>query len=256
MTTTAIHVPYPEVGDLHLHIAVGACKFEVAASEQAEWVTGTYDDPFDRLPCKVEQSGGMLKITQDVAAAKWLDMARGNPPKFTLALGKGKPYTLTLEVGASESKFELGGLPIQRLQIKQGAGKFEFDFSDPNPQPMRLLKLEAGAGSVEMNHLANANFAEMSIDGGAAAFELNFGGVLQRAASVRINTGLASVEIGVPETMAAKITNESFIGGLDVGSGFTKRENAFWSAAAINGASPLLTITAKVALGSLKLRLA
>ena len=44
---------------------------------------------------------------------------------------------------------------------------------------------------------------------------------------MNITTGLASVEIEVPETMAAKIASDSFIGGLDVGNGFTKHENAF-----------------------------
>ncbi|MCE7986977.1 MAG: hypothetical protein DYG89_37865 [Caldilinea sp. CFX5] len=254
MTTNAIRVSYPEAAKLHLQIAVGACKLQLSAGEQTDWVTGAYDDPFDTLPCKVEQNGGVVKISQEFAGARWLEMGKGHIPQLKLVLGKVKPFTLTLEVGASESEFELGGLPLQQLQIQQGAGKFAFNFAAPNPQPMSLLKVEAGAGSVEMKQLANANFAEMTVDGGAAAFQLNFGGALQRPAFVRINTGLAAVEIEVPEGVAAKIASESFIGGLDVGNGFTKREDAFWTDAAMHGATPLLSIATKVALGSLKLR--
>jgi hypothetical protein len=254
MTIHAIRVAYPEAAEYHLHIAVGACKFTLSADEPTDWVSGTYDDPADTLPYTVEENGGVVKISQKFASANWWEMGKGHVPNLKLALGKAKPYALTLEVGASECEFALGGLPIQQLVIRQGAGKFAFDFAAPNPEPMRLLRVETGAGSVEMEHLANANFAEMVVEGGAAGFELNFGGKLQRDAQVKITTGLAAVEIEVPETLAAKITSDSFIGGLDVGNGFTKRQDAFWNVAAINGGTPVLTIASKVALGSLKLR--
>ncbi len=55
-----------------------------------------------------------------------------------------------VQFGASESTFDLGGLPITRLVIKKGAGKVDFDFSAPNPQLMGLLKLEVGAVGLKM----------------------------------------------------------------------------------------------------------
>ena len=120
---------------------------------------------------------------------------------------------------------------------------------------MSRLELRAGASGIGMKKLANANFAEMQVTGGAAAYKLDFGGELQRDGNVTISAGSATVEVKVPATTAAKIVSESMMAGLDVGDGFTKREGAFWTAAAIAGQTPLLTIKASVAFGSLRLRI-
>ncbi len=251
---TNINVPFPEVGSLHLKIRVGACRLRTTPGDGAAWVVGTYHDPTGTLPARIEQEGGNVTITQEYRTAEWWNLLGGNTPRFDLALGKAKAYMLTLEVGASESSVDLGGLPITRLLIKQGAGKADFDFSAPNPQPMSLLDLDAGAVGIEMKNLANANFAEMSVDGGAASYQFDFGGVLVREAHVRITTGMSSVEIRVPASSAARITTESFLGGLDVGDGLTKQEGAFWTQAALAGGTPVLTIHASITMGGLQLR--
>jgi hypothetical protein len=161
---------------------------------------------------------------------------------------------LTIEAGASETDLDLGGLPISRLEVKQGAGKYRIDFSAPNPQVMSLFDLDAGAGDIELSHLVNANFAEMSIDGGAAAYRLDFSGTPQRDAYVKISTGVSSVEIRVPASTAAKISTESVLGSIEIGDGFMKKEGAFWTEAALAGKRPVLTIRTSVALGSLRLQ--
>jgi hypothetical protein len=82
--------------------------------------------------------------------------------------GTAQPYMLTIETGASDTAFELGGLPLTRLIIKLGAGKNVLRFSEPNPRAMSVFDLAAGVGSIEIFSLANATFADMRLDGGAA----------------------------------------------------------------------------------------
>ena len=250
---TEINVAYPKADDLQLRVNVGACRLKIQPGEGAAWVAGNYEDPTGKLPAKILQEGGTVKITQ---TRNWADIFGwfSGVPTFDLALGKARAYTLTLETGASENTFDLGGLPISRLSAKQGAGKMEIDFSAPNPQAMSLLNLGAGAAGMELRNLANANFAEMNVDGGAASYKFDFGGTLQRNAHVKISTGMSSVEIHVPAATAAKITSESLVGGLDLGDGFTKKEGAFWTQGALAGNTPVLTIHTSVALGSLRLR--
>ena len=60
---TKIDVAYPEASDLHLKLGVGACRIKVSPGDSAAWVAGTYDDLSGALPCKVEQQGGMPRIT-------------------------------------------------------------------------------------------------------------------------------------------------------------------------------------------------
>ncbi len=143
---------------------------------------------------------------------------------------------------------------MSRLMVRQGAGKLEFDFSAPNPHPMELLEVSSGAAGIELVNLANANFSEMRLSGGAAGYELDFGGTLLRDAKVSIETGLSGVEVTVPASTAARVVAETTLGSVDVGDGFTKREGAFLTEGALSGDTPFLAIRAGVRLGSLRIR--
>ncbi len=251
--THRIDIPYPDAAGLHLMLTVGACRVRVTPGDEALWVAGTYSDPTGGLPHRIVQEGGTVQITQTHDLGQWTRFVNGPVPRFDLAFGKAKPYQLTLQVGASENSFDLGGLPIERLVIKHGAGKAEWDFSAPNPQGMSLLDIEAGAANLEMRNLANAHFAEMNVHGGAAAYKFDFSGELQGDANVKITTGMAAVEIRVPASTAARIETETLLGGLSIGDGLMKKQGAFWTEAAVAGRTPVLKIHVSVAMGSLKI---
>jgi hypothetical protein len=249
---TDIHVPFPEAVELHLRIRVGACRLQLTRGGGGEWVTGTYDDPTSTLPCNVLQDGGTARITQEPHVAAMLGWRRGIPT-FNLALGTRQPYTLSIETGASDTDFELGGVPLRRLSIKMGAGKNVLRFLEPNPEVLSVLDVDAGAGSYEMRNLANAGFADMTLDGGAAAFVCDFGGTLQRDASVHISSGMSTVEIAVPAATSARINAESVLGLISASDGFTTKEGGYWTRAALESAGPVLSIRASVALGTVTL---
>ena len=138
--------------------------------------------------------------------------------------------------------------------VRQGAGKLDLGFPIPNPEPMQLLEISSGAAGIELENLANANLSEMRLSGGAASYELDFGGFLSRDAEVSIETGLSAVVVSVPSSTATRVVAETPLGSVDVGDGFTKREGAFETEAALSGDRPALRIRAGVRLGSLQLR--
>lgn len=253
---TPINVAYPEAGDLHLRITLGACRFEAGPGEEDIWLAGACHDPTGRRPPEVIQEGGNVRITEGEPNWREVPGFLGGLPRYDLKFGSKRPFALTVETGASEFDLDLGGVPVRALTVKQGAGSFELDFSTPNPEPMTLLEVGSGAAGVELKNLANANFAKMRLTGGAAGYELDFGGTLRRDAEVEIETGLSGVEISVPATTAARIVADTVLGGLDVGDGFTRQEGAFLTGAALAGDGPLLTIRAGVKVGSLRLRAA
>ena len=254
MAETPINVAYPAAEDLHLRIALGACRFKAKPSDGEAWVTGTCHDPTDRRSPRVLEEGGGVTITETEPSLERIPAVFGGVPRYELELGKGRPFALTIETGASEFDLDLGGVPLRSLTVRQGAGRFEVNFSAPNPEPMGLLEVSSGAAAIELENLANASFSEMRLSGGAAGYELDFGGTLSRGAEVKVETGLSGVDISVPATTAAKIVAETTLGSVDVGDGFTKEEGAFWTEAGAAGAGPLLTIRAGVRLGALKLR--
>ncbi len=255
MTTnvTQINAAFPDAAEKHLRLSLGACKLRAAAGDGEPFVSGTYDPGETGVPVQVETDSGTVRIRQDYKSFfpfGWFS----TPPKFDLTLGKAQPYALTIEMGASDNAFELGGLPLTRLNVKQGAGKSEINFATPNSQPLSLINVESGAMSLEMTNLANANFAEMKVDGGAAGYKFDFGGMLQRDAHVKITTGMSGVELVIPATTAAKISAETVMGGLNLGDGFTKKDGAYWTEAAVKGQTPVLTIEANISLGGLTVK--
>jgi hypothetical protein len=175
-------------------------------------------------------------------------------PVLDLQLGAGRAYALIIEGGANEIDAELGALPLSRLDCRFGAGQGRFRFSEPNPTEMERLAFSAGAAEVSATGLANANAAELSVEGGAAALHLDFGGTPQRDSKTRINVGAASVDITVPGNTAAKIAAHTVLAGVDIGDGFSTREGSYWTEAAVAGATPVLLIDATVALAGLKIR--
>ena len=252
--TTPIHRPVPAAESQHLQVGAGACRFLARPGADEPWVSGTHYDPTGVRPVRVWQEGGTVRLSEGRDSFEDVFAALSGVPRYDLALGKARPYALTFESGASEFDVDLGGLPLTRLALKQGAGKYDVDFSAPNPQPMGLFTVAAGAGALDLRRLANANFAEMVVEGGVAGYKLDFGGQLQRDALVRVTAALCSVDLSLPHGTALKVTTTSVVGGLDIGEGFLKKGDAFWNEAALTGGAPVLTVRASVTFGSLSLR--
>jgi hypothetical protein len=250
-TTTAIEVPFPEVAERRLQLAVGPGKLRLSPGGAEPWVSGSYTDPTGALPCRITTEGGTARISQD----HQIPRSFGGVPAFDLRLGTAQSYALSLEAGAIDAgECELGGLPLTRLEVRYGAGRANLTFSAPNPNQMDRLLISAGAAETTARGLLYANAAEIRVEGGAAAFTLDLSGEPMRDTAVRINTGLAAVELRVPAAVAVKITPHAVLGNVEAGDGFTTRDGGYWTAAAIAGVTPVVSVNASVALGALKLR--
>lgn len=251
-SATSISVPYGDATVRHLHLAVGACRLIITPGYGEDWVTGRYYGPTEVAPLEINQSGGEVKISQKY---DWAEMVRlfDGPPVLELRLGAAVPYSLSIDTGASDNQIDLGGLPLTRFALKQGAGRIRVDFSAPNPAQMDRLDISSGASSIEMENLANANFAEMRVEGGAASYKLDFGGRLQRDAQMKLTAAMSSTNIAIPANTAAKISSQSVMGGLEVGDGFMRKDGAFWTQAALAGIQPVLSMQISLTMGALEL---
>jgi hypothetical protein len=254
MPDTQIKVAYPTADDLDLRIDLGACRFEARSGEAGHWVAGTCHYPTDNRVPIIREEGRLITITEEKPHMERIPTDFGGVPRYELEFGKEKPFALTIETGASEFDLDLGSVPLKALTVRQGPGRFNLDFSAPNPQPMSLLEVSSGAAGMQLENLANANFTKMLLSGGAASYELDFAGRLLQDAEVVIEAGLSGIEIAVPGSTAAKIVAETTVGSVDKGKGFTKREGAFLTDAAMAEEKPLLTIRTGVRLGALQIR--
>jgi uncharacterized protein YjbI with pentapeptide repeats len=254
ISDTPINVAYPAADELHLRIALGACRFEARPSEVGLWVTGTGDHPTAKRAPIIRQEGQLVTISEQEPFLERNPAIFGGVPHYKLEFGKRRPFALTVETGASEFDLDLGGVPLKALTVRQGTGRFDLNFSAPNPVPMNLLEVSSGVTAMALKNLANANFSQMRLAGGAAGYGIYFGGELKRDAEVEIETGLSGVDIAVPGSTAAKIVAHTPLGTSDIGYGLVKREGAFFTEAGMAGRKPYLTIRARASQGALQIR--
>jgi hypothetical protein len=254
LSDNRIEIPYPAADDLHLRIALGACRLEARPGKVQGWVAVIYHDPTGNRAPIIHTEKQNVTITEKEPSFERIPNVFGGLPRYELELGKERPFALTINTGGSEFELDLGSVPLKTLKVLQGAGRFELDFSAPNPESMSVLEISSGAAGIDLENLANANFSKMRLSGGAAGYELDFGGELLQDAEVVIETGLSGVEIAVPSSTAAKIIAKTDLGSVDVGDGFTKKEGAYWTEAGMAGNEPLLTIRTGVRLGALQMR--
>ena len=248
-TEQRIEIPYPDAAEPSLLLRTGPCRVHFSASDGPMWISGTYEDPTGSLPLQV-RTGPLTTISQgfDPIAFNAITL-----PRLDLAISRQRPFALEIQAAASENFFDLGGLPVARLVMKAGAGKFDLDFGAPNPTTMTVMELGAGAGSIAAKRLANANFTSLRFGGGVAACTLDFSGQLLHDASARIDAGLGSVDIMIPAFTPARVAAKSFASARRVTGAFLTQGDTYSTAPAAQGARPLLDIEVSLAFGALNL---
>lgn len=128
--------------------------------------------------------------------------------RWDMTLSRNYPMSLDLEVGACEAELDLGGLQLEELRIDIGAASVEIDFSAPNPIRLREIDIEAGAASLEMREVGNANFERFNFSGGVGSFELDLRGEYTGESEVTIEIGLGSMDIILPRNLPIRVVTD------------------------------------------------
>lgn len=167
---------------------------------------------------------------------------------WTLTLGD-VPLRLEVEAGAYEGNLNLGGVPLQRLEVRDGASSSQVSFDELNPETMDRLVYETGASSVTLTGLANANFDEMEFKGGAGDYNLDFSGDLQRDATVEIVVGLCDLNISAPTGTRVRVEVTGGLNDVNTQGTWSANNNVYET----TGSGPLLSIEVDMGAGSLTL---
>lgn len=179
---------------------------------------------------------------------------RGESPRaLRLALTDALPTDLDLSLGASKSDLALSGIHLRSLSLNFGATKSSVRFSKPNPVVMKTLEVSAGASSIEMTGLGNANFETLDFSGGATNATLDFSGDIRRKVSANISIGAGAVTLVVPKTLAVKINaSDDFFSSLSLPADFQKQGDYHYSGNTGN-ALGLLVLDVSSGMGSVKI---
>jgi hypothetical protein len=247
LTTDEINVPLPtdaaQTVDLSLAFGAGILKLHPGADALVSG-TATYNVS-DFKPTvsvkastvRIEQGNWRLTGIPDISKIK---------NEWDLALGS-MPLALTIDAGAYQAEYELGGLALKNLTVSDGAADSKLNFASPNLTEMSLLSYTTGASNVSLTGLGNANFASLEFNSGAGNYTLDFSGQFQRNASVHISTGVSNLTLVIPTGIPVQITVEGGLSNVTHASDWSKNGNIYSQA----GSGPQLIIVVEIGAGNL-----
>jgi hypothetical protein len=126
------------------------------------------------------------------------------------------PLDLTIDIGASDCEFRLGGLMISHLDLDIGAADCDISFDEPNKCTLERIIVDAGASSVYIDKLGNARFDIFEFDGGVGSYELDFSGEFDFDAEAEISVGIGSVDIIIPAGVGVRLSvGDGFLSSVD-----------------------------------------
>ena len=240
----SITVPDNGSEKMRLTLSFGAGTLKVSPGAGEKLVDGTAVYNFEQLKPEIVKDGNNVEIKNE--NFKNLVNPKDIVNEWDLKLGES-PIDLTINAGAYNGTYELGGLSLTNLTVKDGAANVDLMFSEPNLVEMSLLRYETGASDVKLAGLANANFSTLMFNGGAGSYTLDFSGKLTREGVVKIEAGAGDVQLIIPKDVNAKVTVESTLASVNHSSGWTENGSEYTQ----NGSGPELTIIVKMAAGNL-----
>jgi len=229
-----------------MSISMGAGKLQIGSGASG-LVEGTIKYNVAEWKPTVSRQGSVITISQGTNFSNQL------PPQnvvndWQLKLGQ-TPLDLTINAGAYDSTLNLGGIPLTSLAINDGASNTSISFTTPNPARMQRLAYKTGASTVSITGLGNANVSEVSFEGGAGSYTLDFSGKLQQPTNVRISSGVSNFKLIVPSTTACKVVMTGAMNSVNTQGAWTVSDKTY----SLPGQGPLLTITVELGVGSLEL---
>ena len=139
---------------------------------------------------------------------------------LTMRLTDKVPVDLNLSSGVSESRLELTGIKIRRMNLRGGVGKTEITFDKPSGQVLEALDVENGVGELTIHGLGNTQVQQLDFKGGVGHAELDFAGDLAAATTAaRIKVGIGEVRLTIPREADVEIEAEgSFLSNISAPS--------------------------------------
>ncbi|MCG2786854.1 MAG: toast rack family protein [Anaerolineae bacterium] len=243
-----VSIQNPDAETAFLTLEFGAGRLYLAPGAGARLLSGTATYNIADLKPVITEDGEVVKIHQgEYKMNSWPNLD-GTKNEWDFRLGE-MPLDLTVKAGAYEGVFDLGGLSLVNLTVRDGAADVKVDFSSANLVRMNVLNYQTGASNVTLKNLANANFTTLNFEGGAGNYTLDFGGELQQDAGVTLRAGMSNITLVIPEGLTAQITVDGGLSSINVPGGWRQNGNTY----SRTGDGPVLTIVVDLGAGNLQI---
>ena len=247
--TEVVNVPRPEdrsqVWDVELNL--GAASAQIGSNGEA-LVQGVVEYNVAALKPVITVGERRVRIEQQFSGVLPLNSRN----EWRLQLGPGAPMNLIVNTGASSGEWELGGLSLRRLEWTQGAAGTTLTFSFPNLERLDYFRINAGAGTVTVRGLANANIRTANFTAGAGAMTLVFDGQLVQDADITLDGGVSAIAIysgGNP----IRLTSEGPLKSVENSGWLKESEETYVSPDWSTAPGPAIRIRARLGVAALRL---
>lgn len=237
---------------LAVNVSYGAGELRLRAAEPGVLyrMRLRYDEDSFEPVAQLRGSRLRLGVRSTGSRIPWKGGERSG--ELELELARGLPMDLDLELGATRSRVELGGLSLTALEVSAGASETTVSISDPNPLRARTAKFEVGAASFRVHGLGNLNAERIRLEAGVGDVTLDFTGEWRGNTDVQVEMGLGSLTLRFPTGVGVRIVKDTFLASLD-SQGLIKQDDAYlspdWDAA-----EHRVTVRVEAALGSIAVR--
>lgn len=223
-------------GSLQLGPASGDALYTATVQYDAGVFTPRVDYAHNRLAVGIEGRSGSGR-----------NMRSG---ELDLRLTPRVPLDLDLKFGAADATLDLAGLQVRRLDVQTGASRTQLNVGALNPVTCESATVHVGAARFEAVGLGNLNAENLMVRGGVGEVVLDFTGAWQRAMDARVEMGLGSLTLRLPEGLPVRITRTGRLSSFD-SEGLTKRGEHYYSGNWTDQ-GPNLTLRLESALGSVR----
>jgi hypothetical protein len=175
---------------------------------------------------KVGELASVL-VRQGADKESWGIAGKGARNEWDIRLSNKVPLRLTIAMGAGESKLDLSGLRLSRLNVDGGAGDTLISFNAPNPETLSAVDVNSGAGKVELRSVGNASPEKLNIKGGAGEVVLDLNGAWGRSAQIEVITGVGKVTLKLPTEIGVKVNTGISPVGKVVVEGLTAADGGY-----------------------------
>ena len=242
---------------LKYDIELGASTFEIRGGAIASSLEATvdYDPDYYRFETDFTLRGdvGTVSLETDMRSHRNIDTEDN---RWDITISNQLPVEFSLDAGACDATADFGGIPLEELSLNIGAASGEIDFSTPNPVRMRMMNIDAGASSLHMYNLGNANCEEFDIDCGAGSFEFDFRGAYSGETIIRLEIGVSSGDIVLPKGIAIQIRgDDDLFSTIDIHNrDLDEVRDGVWESEDFDTAKTRIVLDLEVGMGSVDFR--
>lgn len=152
----------------------------------------------------------IVKLDRDTLRLATKDerrLRRGGRNDWAIHLGRSVVWTLDLGLGASRGTLDLSGLGVRELDVEAGAAQLEIGWKRPGRVPLERATVQGGAARIALRGLGYSGVRDLSVEGGAGTFDLDFSGPLKGRARVRIQAGVGAIHVDIPKAIGIRVVD-------------------------------------------------